>query len=146
MPRSSLVLSYICKFKVTANFVVSGSLFSINPDTLTPESFDESFEILTSVTAIPVRPLSYIHDTDLELELELVILVDESPCTPVNSKLVAKINTTTGKMHNIIFLDFIYLLQVLAGSYYPFLVILSPFKALLRCFTRRAFIFDRWYQ
>jgi hypothetical protein len=44
-----------------------------------------------------VRPLSYIHDTDLELELELVLLVDETPSASVNSKLVAKINTITGK-------------------------------------------------
>ena len=35
----------------------------------------------------------YIPDTDLELEPELVLLVDETPSTPVNSKLVAKINT-----------------------------------------------------
>ena len=131
MPRSSFVLSYICKFKITANFVASGSLFSINPVTVIPESFDESFEMLTSVTAIPVRPLSYIHDTDLELELELVLLVDETPSTPVNSKLVAKINAITGKMRIIIFLDFIYFLQVLAGSYYPFLVILPLCKALV---------------
>jgi uncharacterized membrane protein (DUF485 family) len=86
--------------------------------------------MLTSVTAIPVRALSYIHDTDLELELELVLLVDEIPSTPVNNKLVAKINTITGKMSIIIFLDFIYFLQVLAGSYYPFLVILPLYKAL----------------
>jgi hypothetical protein len=112
-PRSSFVLSYICKFKVTANFVASGSLFSINPVTVIPESFDGSFEILTSVTAIPVRPLSYIHDTDVELELELVLLVDETPSTPVNSKLLAKINVITGRMNtpipfpNLHFISFI---------------------------------------
>src|SRR5206468_12436605 len=126
IPRSSFVLSYMCTFKVTANFVATGSLFSIIPVTVIPESF----EMLTSVTAIPVRPLSYIHDTDLELELELVLLVDEIPSTPVKDKLVAKINTITGKMSIIIFLDFIYFLQVLAGCYYPFLVILPLCKAL----------------
>ena len=77
-----------------------------------------------------MRPLSYIHDTELELEMELVVLVDETPSTPVNSKLAAKIKNITGKMGIIIFLHFIYFLKVLAGSYYPFLVILPLCKAL----------------
>jgi len=76
---------------VTANFVESGSLFSIKPVTVIPESFDESFEILTSVTAIPVRPLSYIHDTDPGLEFELILSVDESPSLLVKSRLVTKL-------------------------------------------------------
>src|SRR5580765_1739478 len=107
-PKSSCVLSYRCTFMVTANFVESGSLFSIKPVTVIPESFDESFEILTSVTAIPVRPLSYIHDTDPGLEFELILSVDEAPTSLVNGRLVTKINSINGKRRIIIFLDFIY--------------------------------------
>ena len=79
---------------ITANFVASGSLFLINPVTVIPESFDESFEILTSVTAIPVRPLSYTHDT------ELLLPSDGRARASVNSKLVANNDKTADNKTN----------------------------------------------